>query len=93
MFPRHSFYTIVIHRQKKKVKKCTNSPFAGLDESGVQCQSFSKVYEFLSKQNIPAGMKAPDRKAGPIYTNFKSCTLSGDVYHGKEKSGLGQSEL
>ena len=71
MFPRHSFYTIVIHRQKKKVKKCTNSPFAGLDESGVQCQSFSKVYEFLSKQNIPAGMKDPDRKAGPIYTKFK----------------------
>ncbi len=55
----------------KNAKKCTISPFAGLDELAVQCQSLPKVYAFLSKQNIPAGMKAPDRKAGPIYTKFK----------------------
>ena len=78
--------------QEKNAKKCTFSPLSGLDDNAVQCHSLPKVYAFLLKRH-PAGMRAPDRRAGPIYTKFKSCTLSGDVYHGKEKSGLGQSEL
>ncbi len=53
----------------KKLFRRTNSPPTGLDEAAVQCQSFPKVY-FGPPQKNTADMKAPDRKAGTIYTTF-----------------------